>query len=77
MNEKLKIIVSEIFDLAPEDVTPKLTPETVDLWDSLNHLKLVTAVEQEFGLKLSMVEIEGITSLGVLASLVGAREPTS
>lgn len=70
MNEKLAELVAELFDLDPNAVGDELTPEDVELWDSLNHLRLVTAVEQEFGIKLSTADIESITSLGVLRNLI-------
>ncbi|MEM7025116.1 MAG: acyl carrier protein [Pseudomonadota bacterium] len=73
MNQKLAEIVSELFDLEPASVEDTLTPEDVELWDSLNHLRLVTAVEQEFGVKLSTSEIESIVNLAVLRDLIEQR----
>jgi len=70
VNEKLTELVSELFDLDPSLVNDELTPEDVDQWDSMNHLRLVTAVEQEFGIKLSTSDIESITSVGVLRALI-------
>lgn len=70
MNEKLAELVGELFDLDPASVKDELTPEDVDLWDSLNHLRMVTAVEQEFGIQLSTADIESITSVRVLRTLV-------
>lgn len=75
MNEKLVEIVAELFDLAPAAVDDALTPEDVELWDSMNHLRLVSAVEQEFQIKLSMQEIESIHSLGALRALIEQRAP--
>jgi acyl carrier protein len=70
LNEKLVEIVAELFELDPAAVGDALTPEDVELWDSLNHLRLVSAVEEEFRIKLSMQEIESIRSLAVLRALV-------
>lgn len=70
MNKKLLSIVSEIFFLDEEEVTLELTPDDVETWDSLNHLILVTAVEKEFGIKLSMKDIESISNLDKLNRLV-------
>ena len=70
MNAKLVEIVAELFDLEPAAVDDGLTPEDVELWDSMNHLRLVSAVEEEFQIKLSMQEIESIRSLAVLRALV-------
>jgi acyl carrier protein len=73
LNDKLVEIVAELLDLEPALVKEELTPEDVELWDSLNHLRLMTAVEEEFKIKLSMQEIESIRSLGALDALVEQR----
>jgi len=70
MNTKLVELVAEIFFLDEDEVKPDLTPDDVDLWDSLNHLRLVTAVEVEFGVKLSMKEIQSIDSISKLNELI-------
>jgi acyl carrier protein len=75
LNAKLVEIVAELFDLDLTGVDDALTPEDVELWDSMNHLRLVSAVEEEFQIKLSMQEIESIRSLGVLRALVEQRAP--
>jgi acyl carrier protein len=73
VNSRLVEIVAELFDLEPAAVDDALTPEDVELWDSMNHLRLVSAVEEEFQIKLSMQEIESIGSLGALRALVEER----
>jgi acyl carrier protein len=70
VNPRLVEIVAELFELDPAAVDDALTPEDVELWDSMNHLRLVSAVEEEFGIKLSMQEIESIRSLATLRALV-------
>jgi acyl carrier protein len=73
LNDKLVEIVAELLDLEPALVKEELTPEDVEFWDSLNHLRLMTAVEEEFKIKLSMQEIESIRTLGALDALVEQR----
>jgi len=51
-------------------VTMELTPEDIGLWDSLNHLRLVTAVENAFDIKLTMSEIQSIDNIAKLDELV-------
>jgi len=70
MNETLVEIVAEIFDIEESDVTPESNPDSVNNWDSLNNLKLVTAVEEEFKIKLSMDEIETILTIGQLDEVI-------
>jgi acyl carrier protein len=75
VNPKLIEIVAELFELDPAAVDDALTQEDVELWDSMNHLRLVSAVEEEFGIKLSMQEIESIRSLATLQALVEQHTP--
>jgi acyl carrier protein len=71
MTDQLHDLIADIFDLEPADISEELTPEDVELWDSLNHLKLITAVEQSYGIQFTMAEVQAIDSvlvMGVLAS---------
>ncbi len=70
MDAKFDDLVAEIFELEEGAVKDDLTPETVDLWDSLLQLRLVTTLEEEFGIRLSMEEIESIQSIGGLREIV-------
>jgi acyl carrier protein len=70
MLEKLRKIAAEIFGLSAEEIELTMTPEDIEKWDSLNHLRLITAVETEFNIRLSMGQIQGIECLGDLYSYV-------
>ena len=70
MEENIKEIVSEVFGVDEDDVTPDTSPENLDNWDSMNHLKLVTAVEEEFDVSLTMDDIEEITSIAKLIDIL-------
>jgi len=63
-------VVADIFGLKASQVDEKLTPGDVPAWDSLNHLRLVTAVEEELGVTFSMDEIQSIDSIGRLRQLI-------
>lgn len=75
MNPKLADLIAEILDVPVASVTPELARDGHPSWDSLNHLRLVTALEEEFGLQLSMDEIEGIETAGQLDTLLAERCP--
>jgi acyl carrier protein len=70
MNEKLTEIVADIFFLDADEVTMELTPDDVGLWNSLNHLRLITAVESAFNIKLTMSEIQSIDNIEKLYEIV-------
>lgn len=71
MNEdKLKEVLADTFDIDEEDINGETTNQTVEKWDSLNHLRLVTAVEAEFGITLTMDEINSMHSYSVIVELI-------
>lgn len=49
---------------------PDLTADDVEEWDSFNHINLIVAVEQRFGIKFQTAELEGMQNVGHLVSLV-------
>ncbi len=70
INEKVNKILADILDLETEQLSDDLTPDTAENWDSMNHLRLVTAIEQEFSISLSMEEIQSIQNISKLRDLV-------
>ena len=70
MSEKLITIAADVFGIGAEKIALAATPDDIEKWDSLNHLRLITAVENEFNVRLSMSQIQGIECLGDLQSYV-------
>lgn len=70
MDKQLNRIVAEVLLLDEREVSDALTPEISDRWDSIAHLRLVTAVEQAFAITLSMSEIQSISSIARLRQLL-------
>ena len=66
-------VVADIFDQPLADVSPESSPQTLPGWDSLGHLNLVVALEQEFGLHFSPAEVERIRSVATAAWVIEAR----
>jgi len=54
-------------------ITAASSPETIETWDSIQHLNLVLALEEKFGLQLSPEEIEQMKSVGEVIKLVEGK----
>jgi acyl carrier protein len=54
-------------------VTPELSANDVDEWDSVTHVSLVLAIEEEFGLRFRVGEVESTKNLGDLVNLIALR----
>jgi len=73
VDEKLVDILGDIFDLEPEEISADMTHEDVPLWDSLNHLKLITAVEQAYGIQFAMSDVQSIDGIAKLQEAIAAK----
>lgn len=51
--EKLKQVLADIFGIDATTVDGTTSVDTVEKWDSLNHLNLVLALEQQFNISLT------------------------
>ncbi|MBX3395366.1 MAG: acyl carrier protein [Phycisphaerae bacterium] len=67
---KFRSIVAAILQVPESAITDDLTPERVDTWDSLNHINLIGALEQEFGITLATENLERTQSIPVLRALL-------
>ncbi len=71
MNPKLAEVMADILEVKPSELSPETVRDGHPTWDSLNHLRLMTAIEEEFGVQFSMDEIESIETAGELDDLLG------
>lgn len=70
INEKLNKIFQEVFDDASITVNDSTSAKDIDDWDSLNHITLMDAVEDGFGIKFSMKDIVSLQNVGELMNLI-------
>lgn len=69
----LTTVFHDVFDDDSIVVTPELTADDVDEWDSLRHIRLVAAVEKRYGLNFSAAEIGRLKNVGQLVALIEAK----
>jgi acyl carrier protein len=63
-------ILSTIMDVPAEQINRKSSPDTIASWDSLSHMKLVIALEEEFQVEFSDDQIVDMISVElILATL--------
>ena len=74
MNEQVLSRVREIAsDVLQADVTAESSPETIENWDSVHHLNLVLALEEEYGFEFLPEEMDQAKTVGSLAAIVSAK----
>jgi acyl carrier protein len=66
-------MASDLFGVPAEQISAASSPQTLENWDSIQHLNLVLAVEGKFGVQLSPEEIEQMKNIGETAKLVESK----
>jgi acyl carrier protein len=66
-------ILAELFSLPPESVAPESSPQTIEGWDSIGHLNLVLALEQEFHVQFSPDESEKMVDVQEIVRVLNRR----
>jgi acyl carrier protein len=58
----LQRVFAEVFEGEAFEFSDTLSREDLKAWDSLGHIRLVSALEEAFDVRLSLAEIESLTS---------------
>lgn len=67
---KLQQVFQDVFDDSTIEIRPEMTARDLDGWDSLNHLRLILAVERAFKLRLPSTKVSGLKNVGELIDLI-------
>ena len=77
MNEqvlnRVREIVSDVLQVDQDAITPDSSAENVASWDSVQHLNLVLALEDEYGLQFLPEEMDQMKTVGEIVELVAAK----
>jgi acyl carrier protein len=68
--ERVLRLVSQIMNIPIASLTDASSPDVVEAWDSLKHMNLVLALEEEFGVRFSDDEIMNMSSVARVTAAV-------
>lgn len=68
--ERLNNIFREVFDDDSITVTDATTAADIDGWDSLMHITLISAVEDEFDISFNMKDVVKMKNVGDMADII-------
>ena len=73
INERLNEVFQNVFDDEDITVTRETTADDIEDWDSLEHIRLIAAVEREFGVKFTMKEVSSMKNVGEMMDIIAER----
>lgn len=66
----LNEVFRDVFDDEGITVSDKTTADDIEEWDSLEHINLLAAVEQAFGIKFNMGQVVSMKNVGEMADII-------
>ena len=67
---KVQIIISSILGISRDEIDINSSPHSVKKWDSVNHLNIILAIEEEFNAKFSKDEIDSMVSMKIIVATI-------
>lgn len=70
MHERLRAVFIEALDLGADADVESLKYRDIGAWDSVGHMSLVAAIEDEFGIRLETDQVIDLNSFQAAVELV-------
>lgn len=64
--QRLRDVMSAVLRVPASDISSSSSMDTIETWDSLAHMNLVLAIEEEFGVSIPDDEAANVTSYQLL-----------
>lgn len=72
MEEKIKDIMSRVFEVDPDEIQEDSSPYSIETWNSMRHMEMVVSLENEFGFRFDEEEIPTLISFTIIVNTVVA-----
>lgn len=71
--DRLNDVFRDVFDDKKLFIDERTTADDIEDWDSLEHINLIEAVEEEFSMKFKMKEVSGMKNVGEMVRIIDER----
>jgi acyl carrier protein len=72
---RIKEVMAEVLEIDPATIGEGFQREGAPSWDSMNHLRMVSALEEAFGIRFTMREVGEMERFDTIRRLVAERLP--
>lgn len=73
ISERLKRIILKTLQLEDFDIQDETTASMVPGWDSLSHVKVIIAIEENYGIRFKTLEVIRLKNVGELQRLIDVK----
>jgi len=70
ISDRIKNVMSAVFGISNEEINDESSPDTIESWDSLKHMNMVVALEEEFEVEFTDDEILEMMNYALIKSIL-------
>jgi len=70
METKIKNVMAAVFEMPVENINIDSSPDSIDNWDSLKHMNLIVALEEEFNIEFNDDEITEMMNFKLIVEII-------
>ena len=70
IKEKITSAMSAVFEVPAEQINEETSTDSLENWDSLRHLNLVLALEEEFGVSIPDEEVGNMVNFKIIQHVI-------
>ena len=74
MEDKLKNVFEIVLEVNPSSINEDSSPDNIVTWDSMNHMNLIIAIEEEFNVKIMDDDAVDLLSYGKILSYLEGKK---
>jgi len=70
VEHKISNVMATVFEIPFEEINDNSSSETIESWDSINHMNLILALEREFGIEFQDDDIAEMLSFSSIKCII-------
>ena len=70
IENRIKNVMSAVFDISAQDINNNSSADTIDSWDSLKHMNLIIALEEEFDITIPDTSVGEMVTYELVLQIV-------
>lgn len=70
LEERVKKVIANVFNLDISDISESTSPDSLKKWNSLGHMNLILALEEEFNITFNDEQVIEIRSYPLIVCII-------
>jgi acyl carrier protein len=70
LTTEIKRVMSIVFEVPFETITENSSPDNIESWDSIKHINLILAIEEEFDIKIPEEEVGNLLNFKLIELII-------